>query len=288
MERLCLVLSNLHRARKKISGREMRVIITRFLILIISRSAAVEGDKMVESSAHLQEAAMVSVENGETTQHQESHFQEDKREVSLQDNTAVEQENSAAAVDTTEEQVEMEEEKKVDVEDDKISVEEEKATVEEEKAVVEEEKEKVKESSSSSSSSSDEEEKRSIAEVEELLPPPPQEDFPPPPAEMMNSVEDLPPPIFDLPSPSDELLPPPTVPDFEDQQGSKENGKEKNDDVTEVTDAPDSNGDVKEDNNDEKGSEVKSSYVALVSPTGFVPSSFGDSDNDKTNDSTNR
>ena len=121
-----------------------------------------------------------------------------------------------------------------------------------------------------------------------MLPPPPQEDFPPPPAEMMNSVEDLPPPIFDLPSPSDELLPPPTVPDFEDQQGSKENGKEKNDDVTEVTDAPDSNGDVKEDNNDEKGSEVKSSYVALVSPTGFVPSSFGDSDNDKTNDSTNR
>ena len=281
MGRLCLVLSNLHRARKKISGREMRVIITRFLILIISRSAAVEGDKMVESSAHLQEAAMVSVENGETTQHQESHFQEDKREVSLQDNTAVEQEDSAAAVDTSEEQVEMEEEKKVDVEDDKISVEEEKA-------VVEEEKEKVKESSSSSSSSSDEEEKRSIAEVEELLPPPPQEDFPPPPAEMMNSVEDLPPPIFDLPSPSDELLPPPTVPDFEDQQGSKENGKEKNDDVTEVTDAPDSNGDVKEDNNDEKGSEVKSSYVALVSPTGFVPSSFGDSDNDKTNDSTNR
>ena len=287
MGRLCLVLSNLHRARKKISGREMRAIITRFLILIISRSAAVEGDKMVESSAHLQEAAMVSVENGETTQHQESHFQEDKREVSLQDNTAVEQEDSAAAVDTSDEKVEVEEEKKVDVEDDKISVEEEKATVEEEKAVVEEEKEKVK-SSSSSSSSSDEEEKRSIAEVEELLPPPPQEDFPPPPAEMMNSVEDLPPPIFDLPSPSDELLPPPTVPDFEDQQGSKENGKEKNDDVTEVTDAPDSNGDVKEDNNDEKGSEVKSSYVALVSPTGFVPSSFGDSDNDKTNDSTNR
>ena len=55
---------------------------------------------------------MVSVENGETTQHQESHFQEDKREVSLQDNTAVEQEDSAAAVDTSEETVEMEEEKK--------------------------------------------------------------------------------------------------------------------------------------------------------------------------------
>ena len=110
MERLCLVLSNLHRARKKISGREMRAIITRFLILIIFRSAAVEGDKMVESSAHLQEAAMVSVENGETTQHQESHFQEDKREVCLQDNTALEQ-DSAAAVDTSEDKVEMEEEK---------------------------------------------------------------------------------------------------------------------------------------------------------------------------------
>lgn len=131
---------------------------------------------------------------------------------------------------------------------------------------------------SSSSSSSDEDEKKSIAEVEaeevvDDLPPPPQEDFPPPPTEMISSVEDLPPPVFDLPSPVEDLLPPPELAAEEARvNGTNGHATEDNQDGDKE--------DVKvngHDDSKETGVATKS-YVSLVSPTGFVPSSFADAD----------
>merc|ERR550532_1657729 len=103
-----------------------------------------------------------------------------------------------------------------------------------------------------------EEKKEDGEDVDDLLPPPP-------PAEMMSSVEDLPPPVFDLPSPSEEILPPPVVPEFEDKTEELED------------DQDDSN--IK---SSDKKTETppRSSYVSLVSPTGFAPS-FPKSDSDK-------
>merc|ERR1719232_1331591 len=194
------------------------------------RNATMEGDSMIETSAQLHQAAMVTKADGDIVQqHQESDFTEDRKEVNMQQT------------------IENDDDSKKDLDMEKGDEEEDKGK--------------------DSSSSSDEEEKRSIAEVDDQLPPPPQDDFPPPPAEtdMITSVEDLPPPVFDLPSPSDELLPPPSIPNCEEDE---------NNDVVLEKD---------ESNTEEASKDGKSSYVALVSPTGFVPASFADSttDNDK-------
>ena len=127
---------------------------------------------------------------------------------------------------------------------------------------VKQELEKKLESSSSSSSSSSSEEKKSQVEVdpEDILPPPPQEDFPPPPAEMMTSVEDLPPPVFDLPSPSEDML------DVGLSNGNKDNDNVAASDGSKEDPVPDAV--------EDGGKEAKSSYVTLVSPTGFK--TFGD------------
>ena len=123
-----------------------------------------------------------------------------------------------------------------------------------------------------------EEMKKEDEEEDELLPPPPQEEFPPPPVEMMNSVEDLPPPVFDLPSPSEDILPPPVVPEFEDNVEELEALGDKKDDVS-----PE---DKKEPLKD-VDHPPRSSYVSLVSPTGFAPS-FPKSDSDKVNETSGR
>lgn len=133
---------------------------------------------------------------------------------------------------------------------------------------VKQELDKKLESPSSSSSSSSSDEKKSLVEVdpEDILPPPPQEDFPPPPAEMMTSVEDLPPPVFDLPSPSEDLL-----------DGGLGNGHKDDDEVVGA-----SNGSKEDDVPDaveDGGKEAKSSYVTLVSPTGFKTFGDGESSN---------
>lgn len=131
---------------------------------------------------------------------------------------------------------------------------------------VKQELDKKLESPSSSSSSSSSDEKKSQVEVdpEDILPPPPQEDFPPPPAEMMTSVEDLPPPVFDLPSPTEDML-----------DAGLSNGSKDVDDDGVVAGA--SNGSKEDEGPDaleDGGKEAKSSYVTLVSPTGFK--TFGD------------
>merc|ERR1711971_150122 len=230
------------------------------------RCATVEEGKMQETSARLQEAAVVMAKDGElVSQQEESNFQEDTKEVVLQ---------QANCPLVSKEQVVEENPEMGNVDSEKS-----KAT-----------------SSSSSSSSSDEEEKTSLVEVEvedkvdhdqsksvteemkkedeeedELLPPPPQEEFPPPPVEMMNSVEDLPPPVFDLPSPSEDILPPPVVPEFEDNVEELEAlGDKKDDEPLKDVDHP-----------------PRSSYVSLVSPTGFAPS-FPKSDSDKVNETSGR
>merc|ERR1712079_710520 len=142
---------------------------------------------MVETSAQLHQAAMVTKADGDIVQqHQESDFTENRKEVNMPQ--TIENADDKEELEMTKEKEDKEEEEK---------------------------------KKDSSSSSDEEEEKKSIAEVEDQLPPPPQDDFPPPPAEteMITSVEDLPPPVFDLPSPtddlpspSDELLPPPIIP----------------------------------------------------------------------------
>ena len=126
---------------------------------------------------------------------------------------------------------------------------------------VKQELDKKLESPSSSSSSSSSDEKKSLVEVdpEDILPPPPQEDFPPPPAEMMTSVEDLPPPVFDLPSPTEDL-PPAGTDDHKEDVGMSNGNK---DDVPDAV--------------EEAGKEAKSSYVTLVSPTGFKTFGEGES-----------
>ena len=155
---------------------------------------------------------------------------------------------------------------------------------------VKQELEKKLESSSSSSSSSSSDEKKSQVEVdpEDILPPPPQEDFPPPPAEMMTSVEDLPPPVFDLPSPTEDML------DAGLSNGNKDdnvddaglsNGKKDDGDGVGLSNGNKVDGDAVSASNgskddevpdaaDDGGKEAKSSYVTLVSPTGFK--TFGD------------
>ena len=127
---------------------------------------------------------------------------------------------------------------------------------------VKQELDKKLESPSSSSSSSSSDEKKSLVEVdpEDILPPPPQEDFPPPPAEMMTSVEDLPPPVFDLPSPTEDML-----------DAGLSNGNKDADDVVVSNGSKD---DEVADAVEDGGKEAKSSYVTLVSPTGFK--TFGD------------
>ena len=247
---------------------------------------------MQESSAALQEAAVVKAKDGEVvSQHEESHFQEDTKEVVLQ------QANCPMV---------SQQGPKEEVVLDQANC----PLVSQEQKVEEVEPEKEKEASSSSSSSSDEEEKRSLAEVEtemteedrdvqdhsksvseekkeeeeDLLPPPPAEDFPPPPAEMMSSVEDLPPPVFDLPSPSEEILPPPVVPEFD-------NKKEELEVVGEIQNGlDDSNMKLTDDKKDipkDVDHPPRSSYVSLVSPTGFAPS-FPKSDSDKANETAGR
>ena len=264
----------------------------KMLTLTVIRCATMEDGKVQESSASLQEAAVVKAKDGEiVSKHEESHFQEDTKEVVLQ------QPNCPLV---TQEEVKEEKKEEVVLEQANCPLVTIEQKVEESKQVAELEPEKEKETSSSSSSSSDEQEKRSLAEVEtemtenkdeadhtksvseekkedgedvdDLLPPPPQEDFPPPPAEMMSSVEDLPPPVFDLPSPSEEILPPPVVPEFEDKTEELED------------DQDDSN--IK--SSDKKvETPPRSSYVSLVSPTGFAPS-FPKSDSDKVIEASGR
>ena len=267
---------------------------------------------MQESSAALQEAAVVKAKDGEVvSQHKESHLQEDTKEVVLQQANCplVSQEGPKEEVVLQQANCPLvsQEQKVEEVKEQK------ERKMEESKQVTEVEPEKEKETSSSSSSSSDEQEKRSLAEVEtemteedrrevqdhsksvseekkeeqeaeDLLPPPPQEDFPPPPAEMMSSVEDLPPPVFDLPSPSEEILPPPVIPEFD-------NKKEELEVVGEIqNDLDDSNikpSDDKKEIQKDVDHPPRSSYVSLVSPTGFAPS-FPKSDSDKANETSVR
>ena len=117
-----------------------------------------------------------------------------------------------------------------------------------------------------------------ITSVEDL--PPPVFDLPSPTGDLLPPpTGDLPSPSGDLPSPTDELLPPPTIP------SSEEDTNKDNNDVVDNGETP------KDENNTEEASkDGKSSYVALVSPTGFVPAAFGDStnDNDKNIAPTNR
>merc|ERR1712079_954607 len=176
---------------------------------------------MVETSAQLHQAAMVTKADGDIVQqHQESDFTENRKEVNMPQ--TIENADDKEELEMTKEKEDKEEEEK---------------------------------KKDSSSSSDEEEEKKSIAEVEDQLPPPPQDDFPPPTDE--------------LPSPSDELLPPPIIP------CSEEDTNKDNNDVVDNGESP------KDENNTEDTSkDGKSSYVALVSPTGFVPASFGDSTND--------
>ena len=252
---------------------------------------------MQETSASLKEAAVVMAKDGElVSQHKESNFQEDTKEVILQ------QENCPLVSQEKKEAVLQQENCPLVSKEQEMEVNKEEAKVD---------SEKIKETSSSSSSLSDEEEKRSLVEVEmeisedkvdhdqskseteekkkideeedELLPPPPQEDFPPPPVEMMNSVEDLPPPVFDLPSPSEDILPPPVVPEFEDKEEELEVVSVIKDDDINIK----SSEDKKEPLKDVDHSPPRSSYVSLVSPTGFAPS-FSKSDSEKVNETSGR
>ena len=254
---------------------------------------------MQESTGTLKEAAVVMAKDGEVVgKHEESHLQEDTKEVVLQqaDCPLVAQELK----------------KEIVLEQENCPLVSQTQKKEESDKEAELEPEKEKETSSSSSSSSDEQEKRSLAEVDvemtqdkggdgesksvsdeqrnedadedDLLPPPPQEEFPPPPVEMMNSVDDLPPPVFDLPSPSEEILPPPVVPGFEDKGEELEVVGDIQDDV----DAADlKSEDKKESIKDVDHPPPRSSYVSLVSPTGFAPS-FPKGDSDKVNETSVR
>merc|ERR1712223_2175654 len=187
-----------------------------------------DNDTVKESQAVIQEAVGILVADGEVIQsHQEREINENSSETKIESagETQIQEEEQV-----TEESVKQEMEKKAES------------------------------PSSSSSSSSSSDEKKSLIEVdpEDILPPPPLEDFPPPPADlsqMMTSVEDLPPPVFDLPSPTEEDLPPP-------------NKLQHDDDVNEGM----TNGNKDEetpDGGEDAGKEAKSSYVTLVSPTGF-------------------
>jgi len=191
------------------------------------RSVEKDNDTVKESQMVMQEAAGVLVADGEVIKsHQEHQINENSSETKIESFGECEAQKDTTV---TEESVKQNLEKKT-------------------------------ESSHSSSSSSSSDEKKSLIEVdpEDILPPPPLEDFPPPPADlsqMMTSVEDLPPPVFDLPSPTEEDLPPP-------------NKLQHDDDVNEGM----TNGNKDEetpDGGEDAGKEAKSSYVTLVSPTGF-------------------
>merc|ERR1712223_451254 len=201
-----------------------------------------DNDTVKESQAVIQEAVGILVADGEVIQsHQEREINENSSETKIE-----------SAGET--------------------QIQEEKQVTEE--SVKQEMEKKTESPSSSSSSSSSSDEKKSLVEVdpEDILPPPPQEDFPPPPAEMMTSVEDLPPPVFDLPSPTEDML-----------DGGLSNGKKDADDVGVSNGSKDDNDvGLSNGNKDDEvpdavkdgGKEAKSSYVTLVSPTGFK--TFGD------------
>merc|ERR1712203_118821 len=90
----------------------------------------------------------------------------------------------------------------------------------------------------------------------------------------MTSVEDLPPPVFDLPSPTEDML------DAGLSNGKKDdgdgvgliNGNKVDGDAVSASNG--SKDDEVPDAADDGGKEAKSSYVTLVSPTGFK--TFGD------------
>jgi hypothetical protein len=231
--------------------------------------AVQEGDIVKESSAVLSESSALKVADGEVLEsHQESSFKESDNERNLS-----EQIDSSDIQETIENKTEV-------------------VTEESVKKEIEKEKE-----SSSASSSADEEEKNKQNEVadDELLPPPPSEDFPPPPSEdMMPSVDDLPPPsvflpppVDDLPSPTEEIIPPapldeeippPATMDDEivppapivEEIGAITEVKQIAEDI--LPPAPGS----EEEADSSTGS--RKSYVALVSPTGFVSASRDDTD----------
>jgi len=97
---------------------------------------------------------------------------------------------------------------------------------------------------------------------------------------MMSSVEDLPPPVFDLPSPSEDILPPPVVPEFEDKEEELEVVGEIKDDDLNIKSSEDKKEPLKDVDHP-----PRSSYVSLVSPTGFAPS-FPKSDSEKVNETS--
>jgi len=230
--------------------------------------AVQEGDIVKESSAVLSESSALKVADGEVLEsHQESSFKESDNERNLSE--------------------------QIDSSDIQETIEDKTEVVTEES--VKREIEKEKESSSSASSAADEEEKKIQNDDDELLPPPPSEDFPPPPSEdMMPSVDDLPPPsvflpppVEDLPSPTEEIIPPapldeeipppapmddeivPPAPIVE-EIGAIAEVKQIVDDI--LPPAPES----EEEADSSTGS--RKSYVALVSPTGFVSASRDDTD----------
>ena len=92
---------------------------------------------------------------------------------------------------------------------------------------------------------------------------------------MINSVDDLPPPVFDLPSPvADVILPPVMEGGYCDPWYNGSNGTNGTNGHT--ADEVDDKASDEENESKEAG---RKSYVSLVSPTGFVPSSFGDAAN---------
>merc|ERR1712216_537455 len=97
-----------------------------------------------------------------------------------------------------------------------------------------------------------EERKKEDEEEDELLPPPPQEDF----------------------------LPPPVVPEFEDKEEELEVVGEIKDDDLNIKSSEDKKEPLKDVDHP-----PRSSYVSLVSPTGFAPS-FPKSDSEKVNETS--